>query len=200
LIAAEEVFQQRALSKVIFVPTGISPHKESHDLADAYHRYNMVKEAIGDNEHFEISDIEMKRSGKSYTIDTVRFLREIYGEENTLYLILGTDMIEEINSWKDIELLSGMCSFVVVNRGISPMNKNHHRLSYSTEELKGIEIFSGGKKLEIEKLKVTIPPIGISSSEIRERLGKGRSIRYLVPKCVENYITAHNLYVKGPNK
>src|SRR5574337_1821994 len=116
LIAAEEVFTRRALSKVIFVPTGIAPHKESRDLIDSFHRYQMVKDAISDNDHFEVSDLEIKRTGKSYTIDTVKGFREIYGEGHHLYLIMGTDMINEISTWKDIDALSAMCRFIVVNR------------------------------------------------------------------------------------
>ena len=144
LIAAEEVFQQRGLSKVIFMPTGISPHKESGDLIDSSHRYQMIKSAINDNEHFEVSDLEIKRSGKSYTIDTIRILRELYGEEHNLYLVMGTDMIAEISTWKDINTLSGMCHFIVVNR--SPIPANGISKSPSLEcGLSGIKVFSDKK-------------------------------------------------------
>ena len=192
LIAAEEVFQRRKLSKVIFVPTGISPHKESSDLIDSFHRYQMVKNAISDNEHFEVSDVEIKRSGKSYTIDTIRILREMYGEEHNLYLIMGTDMINEISTWKDINILSGKCHFIVVNRPVYSANGK------STFEcgVRANRIFSDEKTAEIERLKVTIPTIGISSTEIRERLRSRRSIRYLVPQCVEDYIKKNNLYTR----
>ena len=194
LIVAEEVFQHRKLSKVLFMPTGISPHKESSDLIDSLHRYQMVKSAISDNEHFKVSDLEIKRYGKSYTIDTIRILREMYGEEHNLYLIMGTDMINEINTWKDINTLSGMCHFIVVNR--SPIPTNGISKSPLQEcGIRGIKVFSEEKMAEIERLKVTVPTIGISSTEIRERLRSGRSIRYLVPQCVEDYIKAHNLYV-----
>jgi nicotinate-nucleotide adenylyltransferase len=152
----------------------------------------MVKSAISDNEHFEVSDLEIKRSGKSYTIDTIRILREMYGEEHNLYLIMGTDMINEISTWKDISTLSGKCHFIVVNRpGYSANGK-----SSSFEcGIRVNRIFSDEKTAEIERLKVTVPTIGISSTEIRERLRSRRSIRYLVPQCVEDYIKAHNLYV-----
>lgn len=186
LIVAEEVLQQRALSKIIFVPTGLPPHKETGDLVAASHRFQMVKDAISDNNHFKISDIEIKRTGKSYTIDTVRILREMYGESHNYYLILGTDMINEISTWKDIGLLSEMCHFIVVNRFPVSINSNFSK-----------SLFSKEKAAEIEKLKVTIPSIGISSTEIRERLRNGRSIRYLVPQCVEDYIRLNNLYMKS---
>jgi nicotinate-nucleotide adenylyltransferase len=193
LIVAEEVFQQRGLTKVIFMPTGISPHKESGDLIDSFHRYQMVKSAISDNEHFEVSDLEIKRTGKSYTIDTIRVLRELYGEGHNLYLIMGNDMINEISTWKDINTLSGMCRFIVVSR--SPIPANGISKPPSLEcGIRGIKVFSDEKIAEIGRLKVTIPTIGISSTEIRERLHCGRGIRYLVPQCVEDYIRTHNLY------
>jgi len=197
LIVAEEVYQQRALSKVIFMPTGISPHKELKDLMDSFHRYQMVKDAIRDNEHFEVSDLEIKRAGKSYTIDTISTLKEMYGKYHNLFLIMGTDMINEISTWKDINILSEMCHFVVVNRFPISTNGNHPQLSFPKWELQEIKVFSSGKKTEIERLKVTIPYIGISSTEIRTRLQSGRGIRYLVPQCVEDYIKAHNLYAKS---
>ena len=193
LIVAEEVFQLRGLSKVIFMPAGISPHKESSDLTDSFHRYQMVKSAISDNEHFEVSDIEIKRSGKSYTIDTIRILRERYGEEHKLYLIMGTDMINEISTWKDIDTLSMKCRFIMVNRASIPTN-GISKSPFPECGIRGIKVFSDEKIAEIERLKVTIPPIGISSTEIRDRLRSGRSIRYLVPHCVEDYIKTHNLY------
>ncbi len=194
LIAAEEVYQQRALAKVLFVPTGISPHKESGDLIPSFHRYQMVKEAISDNEHFEVSDLEIKRSGKSYTIDTIGMLKEQYGEKHHLFLIIGTDMINEISTWKDIDTLSALCHFVVVNRLPVSRNGCPPESPSSGEGFRGTESLSEKKKAEIERLKVIIPPIGISSTEIRERLKSGRSIRYMVPRCVENYIREHNLY------
>lgn len=220
LIAAEEVFQQRSLSKVVFIPTGISPHKESGDLIDASHRYQMVKDAIHDNEHFEISDIEIKRSGRSYTVDTIKAFKEMYGEQHNLYLIVGTDMINEICTWKDIDILSQMCRFIVVNRFPVSINKNimpeyasrNNKLYMNhlpAKDIKNIflqpsqiqEVNRGGEvipeqQIRIDVLEVVIPSIGISSTEIRDRLHHGRSIRYLVPRCVEDYIKKKNLYMK----
>ncbi|MCF6148958.1 MAG: nicotinate-nucleotide adenylyltransferase [Candidatus Kuenenia sp.] len=186
LIVAEEVFQQRNLSKILFMPTGISPHKKSSGLIAAVHRYEMVKLAICDNEHFDVSDIEIKRSGKSYTIDTIKTLSEELGKEHNLFLILGTDMINEIDTWKDIAVLSQMCHFIVVNRFPIAMNNDIVKKSAICSE----------RKEEIEKLMVQIPSIGISSTEIREKLNKGLSIKYLVPTCVEDYIRTQSLYLK----
>ncbi|MBE7444854.1 MAG: nicotinate-nucleotide adenylyltransferase [Planctomycetia bacterium] len=196
LIVAEEVYHQRALSRVIFMPTGISPHKELTDLLASFHRYQMVKDAISDNEHFEVSDLEIKRSGKSYTIDTIGSLKKMYGKHHSLFLIMGTDMINEISTWKAIDVLSSMCHFVVVNRFPATIHGNHLQTSFLKRDLCKIPVFTSEKKSEIERLKVMIPPIGISSTDIRTRLQSGRSIRYL-PRCVEDYIKAHNLYMKS---
>lgn len=190
LIAAEEVFQQRVLSKVLFVPTGISPHKEASNLIAPAHRYQMIKEAISDNDHFELSDVETKRPGRSYTVDTVRTFKEIYGEENHLYLIVGTDMINDISTWKDVDVLSRMCSFIVIDRFPVPLQE----AAGTDKSPRGIAIFPPEKRKEIERLKVTIPPIGVSSSEIRDRLKRGAGIRYLTSRCVEEYIMRNNLY------
>ena len=190
LIAAEEVFQQRTLSKILFVPTGISPHKEARGLIAPAHRYQMIKEAIGDNDHFELSDVETKRPGRSYTVDTVRMFKEIYGEENHLYLIVGTDMINDISTWKDVDVLSRMCSFIVINRFPVPLQE----AGGTNQPPRGVAIFPPEKRIEIERLKVTIPPIGVSSSEIRDRLKRGLGIRYLTPRCVEDYIKRNSLY------
>ncbi|MCF6159545.1 MAG: nicotinate-nucleotide adenylyltransferase [wastewater metagenome] len=214
-IVAEEVFNQKALSKILFIPTGISPHKESGELIDASHRYQMVKDAIRDNDHFEISDLEIKRAGKSYTIDTVRTLKEMYGEKYTFSVIIGSDMVHEINTWKDIGTLLGMCHFIVVNRppvsaheDLLPQNMFSGKTftgtpcgeengdSLSLTERRGIQEKNllSRLKADIERFRVRVPPIGISSTEIRERLRNGRSIRYLVPRCVEDYIRAYDLY------
>ena len=109
---------------------------------------------------------------------------------------MGTDMISEISTWKDIDILSEMCSFIVVNRFPISINDTTQS-SFLKDGLRGIRVLSDEKKAEIERLKVMIPPIGISSSEIRARLQKKCSIRYLVPRCVEDYIRANNLYMKG---
>ena len=116
LIMAEEVCKHHHLSKVIFIPTYIPPHKYTDDLTDARHRYQMAKEAINENDKFEVSDLEIKRKGRSYTIDTVREILGHYGEECEVFLIIGADSLNELELWKDIKKLSQLCHFVIVNR------------------------------------------------------------------------------------
>jgi len=184
LIMAEEVCKRHHLSKVIFIPTYTPPHKYTDDLTDAGHRYQMAKEAINVNDKFEVSDLEIKRKGKSYTIDTVHEILGHYGEECEVFLIMGADSLNELELWKDIKMLSQLCHFVIVNRpGFSTGT------SSKLAELIGDDVIS-----DIEKLRTEIEPVGISSTEIRKRLKERIEIKGLVPECVEAYIKEHGLY------
>ncbi|MBM2835730.1 MAG: nadD [Candidatus Brocadiaceae bacterium] len=126
---------------MLFIPTGISPHKELTDLLASFHRYQMVKDAISDNEHFEVSDLEIKLSGKSYTIDTISTLKEMYGKHHDLFLIMGTDMINEISTWKAVDVLSSICNFIVVNRFPASIHGNHSQTSFLKRDLSEIAVF-----------------------------------------------------------
>lgn len=184
LIMAEEVYKQHHLSKVLFIPTYIPPHKSTENLADAHHRYQMVKEAIRGNEIFEVSDFEIKREMKSYTIDTVKDLLQLYGKDSEVYLIMGADSLNELELWKDIKSLSQLCHFVIVNRP-GFLTDMSNRL---------VEIIGKDNVLDMERLRVEITPIGTSSTEIRKRLKDRIEIKGLVPECVEAYIKEHGLY------
>ncbi len=184
LIMAEEVCKHHHLSKVIFIPTYIPPHKYADDLTDARHRYQMVKEAINENDKFEVSDLEIKRKGRSYTIDTVHEILGHYGEEYEVFLIIGADSLNELELWKDIKKLSQLCHFVIVNRPGFPTDTSP-RLA---------ELIGKDNILDIEKLMIEIEPVGISSTEIRRRLKDKIEINGLVPECVEAYIKEHGLY------
>ncbi len=184
LIMAEEVCKHHHLSKVIFIPAYIPPHKYVDDLTDAGHRYQMVKEAINENDKFEVSDLEIKRKGKSYTIDTVHEILGHYGEECEVFLIIGADSLNELELWKDIKKLSQLCHFVIVNRS-----------GFSTDASPRLaELIGDVNILDIEKLRIKIEPVGISSTDIRKRLNDGIEIKGLVPECVEAYIKEHGLY------
>ena len=172
LIIAEKVRESLNSKKIIFVPSRYPPHKRTPEIG-ASHRYRMVKLAISANPYFIVSEIELKRKSKSYTIDTVRALKRLYPKEENFHLVLGLDAYLEINTWKDIEKLAGLIKFVVVKR---PGYKDNSKLK-------------NVKFLDLE-------PIGISSTEIRNRLKKGKSVRYLLPEKVRDYIYQHHLYGK----
>lgn len=185
LIMAEEVCKQHHLTKVIFVPAYIPPHKYVDDLTDARHRYQMAKEAISENDKFEVSDLEIKRKGRSYTIDTVQEILGHYGEECEVFLIIGADSLNELELWKDIKKLSQLCHFVIVNRP-----------GFSTDTSPRLAELIGDDNIsDMERLRIEIEPVGISSTGIRKRLKDRIEIKGLVPECVEAYIKEHGLYL-----
>ena len=186
LIVAEEVYWRHGLSRVLFIPAYLPPHKGAEGLAEARYRYEMVKLAIKGNRHFKVSDIEIARGEKSYTVETVELLLKQYEETCSLYLIIGADTLQELPSWKEIGRLAGLCHMAVVNRpGGSLPGEAFSQL---------IPILGREKVEEMQRLSVQIPPIGISSTEIRARLREGRQIKYLVPQAVEEYIRKKGLY------
>ena len=181
---AEEVCKHHHLSRVIFIPAYIPPHKYVNNLADAIHRYQMVKAAVNENDKFEISDLEIRREGKSYTIDTVQEILHHYGEDCEVFLIMGADSLNELELWKNIKKLSQLCHFAIVNRP-----------GYSTDTSdKLAELIGNENILDIERLRIEIEPVGVSSTEIRKRLKDGIEIKGLVPECVEAYIEEYGLY------
>lgn len=184
LIIAEEVYYRHGLSRVVFIPAGIPPHKGAENLTEAHHRYEMVKLATKDNDHFEVSDEEVSREGKSFTIDTVDANPERYGKDSDLHLIVGMDTVNELPTWKDIKRLSTLCRIVVVNRPGNTLA--------NLDQL--IPVMGKEKVEEIKRIHVEIPPIGISSTDIRDRLKKGLHTRYIVPPEVRQYIEKHGLY------
>ncbi len=191
---AEEVSQYHDLSRIVFIPTNIPPHKDVDSLANARHRYQMVEEAIRYNKKFFVSDLEIKRKGKSYTIDTVQEIlasntpstqTEADSTVCELFLILGSDSLQELVLWKSIKTLSELCYFVIVNRP-----------GYTTKIPRQLEKLIGKDKAhDIEKLCVEIEPVRISSTDIRQKLKKRASIEGLVPPCVERYIRENGLYL-----
>lgn len=180
LIAAEEVLNNLNLDNILFIPSGNPPHKEENKIETSEHRLQMVKLAISKNNRFSVSDMEIKRVGKTYTYDTLVELHKIY-YGNQLYFIIGYDTLKELYTWKSIEDVCRLCSFVVVNRSSNKDDMNK-------------EIFKIKKKYAADILVVDIPNIEISSTDIRKRLLSGKSIRYLVSENVDEYINKNGLY------
>jgi len=184
LIMADEVCKRHHLSKIIFMPAYIPPHKYVDDLAEAQHRYEMIKAAIGKKSKFEVSGLEIIREGKSYTIDTIQEILNHYGEDSEIFLIMGADSLNELELWKEIKKLSQLCHFVIVNRP-----------GFKTEaSARLVEIIGSTSILDLERLRIEISPVDISSTNIRERVNDGVEIKGLVPECVEAYIKEHGLY------
>lgn len=172
LILGEQVLCQLKLDKVIFVPAFKSPNKSSKKRISALHHFNMVKLAVAGNPHFTVSDIETKRKGTSYTVDTVRQIKKIYPRAQ-LFLIGGSDLVSELPTWKNIDDILKMAKFVLAKRP------------------------GFGKRLSGKHfLKIDVAQVDISSSLIRDLVKQKRSIRYLTPDSVVKYIEKHGLYKK----
>lgn len=180
LIAAQEVLDKMNLDKIIFMPSGNPPHKQNSEVLPVNHRYEMVKLAIEDNTNFEISDYEAKRAGKTYTYDTLIGLKSMNNNVE-IYFIVGFDTLKEMDSWKRVDDVFKMCSFIVVNRGNPPVEMH-------------MEIEKKKAKYNGNIVVVDIPDINISSTELRERIKLNCSIKYLIPDNVINYIFQNGLY------
>lgn len=183
LVAAEMARHEFTLEKVIFIPTGNPPHKENQKVTPPLDRYEMVKRAIVNNPFFEVSPIEMEREGYSYTVDTLRMLHQEY-PEHQLYFITGADAFREIFTWKDVHSVLSLCHFIGASRpGFEP-----------DEFLKELERIYPEFLPHMHLLDV--PALAISSTDIRQRVKKGKPIRYLLPESVREYILEKGLYLE----
>jgi len=183
LILAERVRDSKELDQVIFIPTGVNPLKKDKNISSSVHRLEMLRLAIESNPYFSISTIEIERGGLSYTIDTLRALRVKYKDDD-LYFIIGSDIIFQLEKWKDFKELFKLCKFILVDR---PGNEYKE----IDEKIQEINI---NYQLSFER--ITLPLMDISSSDIRNRVKSKKSIKYLVPTNVEDYIKKHKLYLE----
>ncbi|MCL0102388.1 nicotinate-nucleotide adenylyltransferase [Dehalococcoidia bacterium] len=181
LIIAEEVRCKLGLSKIVFIPAGQPWLKVDRVITRGEHRVAMVRLAIGSNPYFEVSLAEMERSGPSYSIDTVSALRKEHGPGAGLYFIIGPDALSELHRWKEPAKLAEVCRLIAVGRPNSVK-----------ADLRELEVAIPAIRSRIRCIDV--PEIGISSTEIRDRVRAGASIRYLVPPEVERYIYEQELY------
>lgn len=177
---AEAVYERIALEQIIFIPAFVPPHKVGQDYAPAEHRYAMTELAVKPYPHFTVSDMELRRSGVSYTIDTLRELRHKYPEKE-LYFIIGADSVAQLHTWNSIEEMLQLATFVAAGRpGYEGVMEEvvHHLGAAAAERI----------------MLLHTPEYDISSTEIRIRLHEGASLAGLVPRAVEQYINTHNLY------
>ncbi len=168
LIIADEVKYALHLDAIWFIPTNIPPHKNKA-MTTAEHRLQMLDLATGDNDKFSVNPIEVYNSEISYTIDTIKLLKG-HHPRTDFYFIIGADMVEYLPHWKNIDQLMSLIKFVGVMRP-------KHTLT-TTYPI----------------IKITIPTIDISSTEIRRKLMQREPTRYLLPQRVNHYIKEHQLY------
>lgn len=195
LRSAEEVREAFALDCVCFVPAAHPPHKEGEDLAPASHRLKMVELAIADNPYFSASAVELERSGKSYSVDTIRYFLTTLQPAN-LFFIIGLDAFREIHTWKDYTVIPELCDLIVTSRpGISPSPPEQLipvalRTVFWYDSTVRVYRHSSGHTLIFHD----IAGLHLSASAIRDKVRRGESVRYLVPPAVEAYVVEHSLY------
>lgn len=170
LILAEEAREKLGLDKIIFVPTALPPHKDNAGIAPAADRLKMLKAAIKGNKFFAVSDIEIKRDGRSYTIDTLKELKNKFTRDE-LYFIIGSDLLKYLNEWKDLSEIIKMVKFIAATRPGYPL-----------------------QQLPPYIQTLAIRAVDISGFEVRQCIKENKSSRYLVPDKVFDYINKRKLY------
>ena len=207
LAIARQTREALGLDKILFIPTSHPPHKPNGSLAPAQDRYEMVRLAIASDSSLAISDVEIRRPGKSYTIDTIRLLQQEYGAQTQLFFLIGLDAFLDFPSWRDPLTLLTLCSFVVLSRpGLSFRSLSTVALlppipypslaDLDAGRISRIEAQIGTQRLICLKL----PPSPISASDIRARVRQGLPVANLLPPLVESYILHHHLYYKERNR
>ncbi len=200
LRTAEEVREKLNFEKILFIPS-CNPPLKAGDLADARHRYEMTRLSIETNPFFEISDIECRQNGKSYTVETLAVLRE-GNPETEFYFILGVDSFLDIPLWYQPERLMEVTNFVVVSRPGSHFSNLSSRISVPAKVLSGLdarnlEVYKANLESGREIFLLNVTPMDISATAMRGLLKDGKSIKYLLPETAESFIISHKLYREG---
>lgn len=178
LVAAQDVLEALELHRVVFVPAARPPHKDAEELTPASLRGRMVRAAVEDDPRMIVSDMELRRDGPSYTVDTLEAIRSQHPED-VLHLILGTDQWRTFGDWHKPRRIAKLARLIVMTRNGEPAVRVDPG-------------FSDGPPPEFTPVQVT--RLDVSSTELRERLKAGRSVRYLVPEGARRIIEAGKLY------
>lgn len=182
LMLAEQIRTSFHLDEVIFIPVGKAPHKTLSNAAQKDQRFEMVKLAVASNPYFSLSDIEIKQSGTTYTIDTITELQSQMSKEDELFFITGADAILLLESWKDYQSLVKKVKFIGATRP-------GYEKEVLEEKIRALHA-KYGAQIELS----VVPALAISSTDIRDRVYAEKSIKYLLPEVVENYIHENFLY------
>jgi len=182
LAIAENVLHQFKPQRVLFIPAGSPPHKPDKPITAAKHRYQMVLRSISQTPGFDLSRIELDRAGPSYTVDTISALKDIMPKDATIYLIIGQDALEDLESWKNIEHLTKLCQFIAVPRpGYDP--------EYFNSRFEYLQKKYGAKIHKLDNYK-----LDVSSTHIRRCLNHGSPVSALIPWEAEDYTRKHGFY------
>lgn len=177
LILAEQCREQLRLDAVWFIPAGEPPHKPPGGRTSGRQRFEMIELAIAGHAAFRVVDVEITRSGASYTVETLSLLHQHHPAAEFWWLI-GADMLRDFPTWREPERILTMARLAAVNRGgmespetIAARHSFRHRID-----------------------DVSMPAFTLSASDVRQRVSEGKSVRYLIPRAVEIYIAQHGLY------
>ena len=201
LAIARQTREALGLDQILFIPTNHPPHKPNGSLAPAQDRYEMVRLAIASDPSLAISDVEIRRPGKSYSIDTIRLLQQEHGAWTQLFFLIGLDAFLDFPSWREPLTLLELCPFVVLSRpGLSfrslstmallPPIPQASLADLDAGRISQLEVSLGTQRLTYLQL----PPCTVSASDIRSRIRRGLSVANLLPPLVESYILQHHLY------
>ena len=183
LLLAVHSYEKLRLDRVIFIPARLPPHK-AEPVVEAAHRLEMVRLAVAQDHRFLVCDCELGRAEPSYTIETVRQMQSSLGSETHLFWLIGSDMVADLPSWQKIAELLELIEIIVVSRaGLVEPDYSALESALTVEQIK-----------RLQANKIDLPLIDISSTQIRKRIGAEQSVRYLLPRVVEDYIAQHKLY------
>jgi nicotinate-nucleotide adenylyltransferase len=208
---SEEIKETFGFDRMIIIPSAVPPHKKAVDIADAEHRFEMTRRAFSDKSEYSVSDIEIRRRGPSYTVDTVNHFIANLHTDDEVYLLLGIDAFLEIDTWMSYMKLFELAPMVVMSRpgyGIRDINRPDNGTDdfmgdvmgdFLKKRISADYTFSKNKQYYgHEKLQSVfrsyITPVDISATDIRENIKKGKPIAGLVPETVEKYIMEKGLY------
>lgn len=180
LACAEQARESLSLDAVIFIPAGVPVYKKKQVVTSAHHRLEMCRMAVASNPSFDVSAIEIERKGDTYTVDTLRQLRKHYSDQVELYFITGADAVFDIIKWRESSAIADLAHLIAVTRP---------GYQVSEEQKEYLAEHSG---FDISYLEVTA--LAISSSDLRQKVSTGHSIRYLTTDEVADYINAYKLY------
>ncbi len=202
---AKEVKQGFGLDRIWLIPAAVPPHKEGGKIVPAEDRLEMIRLAVGNDLDFSVSDVELKRKGPSYTIDTLKHFKSILSDETFLYFIVGLDAFLEIDTWKSFGDLFNEVPFIAISRpGAGYFGKTAKKwetlekllfskvsMAYHFDDAKQAYVHPEKKPVYV----FDVTPIDISATEIRKRIRSGFSIESMVPEKVKEYIESKGLYL-----
>ena len=196
---ADEVCEALRLDRLLLVPAAQPPHKPAAELAPASHRYRMTALAVREHPRFEVSDVEIKRSGPSYTVDTLTALQD----RGRLHLVIGSETFLDLLTWREPRRVASLARLVVIPRAGSAFDPKG---AAAQKVLREIGVTPGG--FVHAASGAALPPHGVvivhatslplSASELRRRVREGRSLAFRMPPAVIDYVRAHGLYRTEP--